>query len=226
MTREEQFIELLVRSGGLRFGDFLTKSGRRSPYFVDLGRLCTGAQLVAVGRAYASLVAERFRGRFDVLFGPAYKGIPLAVATAAQLHLEHGIDCAVCFDRKEPKDHGEGGRLVGHVPRDGDRILVVEDVTTAGTSLRETVPLLRRAAAVETMGLVVAVDRMERGTGTRSALAELQDELGIEARAIVSIRDVIRHLHGRPLDGQIVLDDATRARVEAYLAEHGPAPSL
>jgi orotate phosphoribosyltransferase len=224
MADREDFVELLVRSGALRFGDFVTKSGRRTPYFVDFGRLCTGSQLVALGRAYAALIAERFRGRFDVLFGPAYKGIPLAVAAASQLHLGHGIECAVCFDRKERKDHGEGGRLVGHVPRDGDRVLIIEDVTTAGTSLRETVPLLRQAAAVEIVGLTVAVDRMERGTGSRSALTELQDELGVAAHAIVTIRDVIRHLHGRAVDGKVVLDDAVKARMEAYLAEYGPAP--
>lgn len=222
MVDREAFIELLVRSGALRLGDFVTKSGRPTPYFVDFGRMCTGPQLVALGHAYAGLIAERFRGRLDVLFGPAYKGIPLAVAAASQLHLEHGMACAICFDRKERKDHGEGGRLVGHVPRDGDRILVIEDVTTAGTSLRETIPLLRQAAAVEIVGLAVAVDRMERGTGARSALAELQDEFGFPAFAIVTIQDVIRHLHGREVDGKVVIDDTLKARMEAYLAEYGP----
>ena len=138
MTYREELIEILVRSGALRFGEFTTKSGRRSPYFIDTGRFCTGAWITSVGRCYAALLAERFRGSFDVLFGPAYKGIPLAVTTAAQLHADHGIDVAFCFDRKEQKAHGEGGKLVGHAPRPGERVLVVEDVTTAGTSIRET----------------------------------------------------------------------------------------
>ncbi len=217
----DDFFALLVRSGALRFGDFVTKSGRRTPYFVDFGRICTGPQLLTLGKAYAALIAERFRGKFDVLFGPAYKGIPLAVTTAAQLQAEHGIDCAICFDRKERKDHGEGGKLVGHVPKDGDRILIIEDVTTAGTSLRETIPLLRQAAKVELVGLVIAVDRMERGTGTQSALAEVQAEFGFPAHPIATIREVIEHLHGRAVDGKVVVDDAARERVEKYLAEYG-----
>ncbi len=217
----EQFIEFLVRAQALRFGEFTTKSGRSTPYFIDTAACSTGGQLATLGSAYASLIAEQFRGRFDVLFGPAYKGIPLVVAAATQLHLEHGIACSICFNRKEEKDHGEGGRLVGHRPKPGDRVLVVEDVTTAGTSLRENIPLLRQTPGVEVVGLVVAVDRMERGTGSTSAFVELQETFGIRARSIVTIRDVLDHLHGRAIDGRVVLDDAARARAERYLAEHG-----
>jgi orotate phosphoribosyltransferase len=221
VTYREEFIELLVRSGALRFGEFATKSGRRSPYFIDTGRFCSGAWITSVGRCYAALVAERFRGSFDVLFGPAYKGIPLAVTTAAQLHAGHGIEVAFCFDRKEQKAHGEGGKLVGHAPRPGERVLVVEDVTTAGTSIREAMPLLQQADGVKVVGLVVAVDRMERGVGAKPALVELRETYGFRAFAITSILEIMQHLHGRAIDGRIVLDDAMRARLEAHLAEHG-----
>jgi orotate phosphoribosyltransferase len=221
MTYREDFIEFMVRSSVLLFGDFETKSGRRTPYFVDTGRYSSGSQLAALGGFYASLIVERFAGKFDVLFGPAYKGIPLVVATASQLYLRHGLDCATCFNRKEQKDHGEGGRLIGHTLRDGDRILIIEDVTTAGTSLRETIPLLREAAAVELAGLVVSVDRMERGKRARSAFSEVQEEYGFPAHAIVTLRDIIAHLHGRSVDGRVVLDDEVKARLDDYIARYG-----
>ena len=156
-----------------------------------------------------------------MLFGPAYKGIPLVVATAAALHAQHGRDVAFCFTRTEAKDHGEGGMLVGHMPRDGDRVLIVEDVTTAGTSIREVVPLLQHAAKVKLAGLVVAVDRMERGTGQVCALRELSESYGMPVWALVTIEEVIDDLHGRVVDGRVVLDDAMVAQVRAYLAEYG-----
>jgi orotate phosphoribosyltransferase len=222
VTYRQAFIEFMVRSNVLTFGDFTTKSGRRTPYFINTGNYRTGGQIAELGKYYAAAIAERFGDRFDVLFGPAYKGIPLAVISAAQLYAQHGIDRAFCFNRKEAKDHGEGGLLVGQQLRDGDRVLVVEDVTTAGTSLRETIPLLRAAAKVTIAGLVVSVDRMERGTGDQSALVEVQEAFGFPAHPIVTLRDVVDHLHGRAVDGRVVIDDAMKARIEEYARAYGP----
>lgn len=215
------FVEFLVRADVLTFGDFMTKSGRPTPYFLNFGRVRTGSQIATLGRFYADRVVEAFGDDVDVLFGPAYKGIPLAVATASALAEHHGLDVAFCFDRKEAKDHGEGGRLVGHEPRDGDRVVVVEDVTTAGTSVRETVPLLRAAADVDLRGLVVSVDRAERGTGDRSALAELADAYAMITTAIVHIDDVVAHLRDHDVDGRRVVDEDDLARFVAYRDRFG-----
>lgn len=219
---KQEFIEFMVRSGVLTFGDFTTKSGRQTPYFVNTGRYRTGAQADRLGRFYAEAIqAEMGNERIDVLFGPAYKGIPLVVAAAIALSREHGRELAYCFNRKEAKDHGEGGVLVGHEPQDGDRVLIVEDVTTAGTSIRETVPILRAAARVELAGLVVSVDRMERGTGERSALAEVGQAFDMRTFAIVDLDEIVEHLTGREIDGKLVLTDEILERLEAYRAEYG-----
>jgi len=216
---KQEFIEFMVRAGVLTFGDFVLKSGRRSPYFVNTGRYRTGAQLDRLAGYYATALERELGDAFDVLFGPAYKGIPLAVSVATAL-ARRGHDVGFCFDRKEAKDHGEGGRLVGHPLADGDRVVIVEDVTTAGTSVRDTVPLLRAAADIALAGLIVSVDRRERGTGELSALAELREAYGMPAFAIVTIEEVIAHLHGREIDGRVPLDDAVQARMLAYLREH------
>ena len=190
---QHEFIEFLLDAGVLTFGDFTTKSGRPTPYFVNTGRCRTGEQMRRLGEFYAAAALARPGLRFDVLFGPAYKGIPLVITTSMAL-AARGHDVAFCFNRKEAKDHGEGGRLVGHPLADGDRVLIVEDVTTAGTSIRETVPLVRAAAQVELAGLVVAVDRQERGSGEGTALAEIGAEFDMPAFSIVTIRDVVEHL--------------------------------
>ena len=217
---QREFIEFMVRSDVLLFGDFTTKSGRRTPYFVNTGRYRTGEQLNALGRYYADAAEEALEDRFDVLFGPAYKGIPLVVATSAEL-ARRGRDVAYCFNRKEAKDHGEGGVLVGHGPRDGDRVLILEDVTTAGTSIRETVPVLRAAADVNLAGLVISVDRRERGPDGEAALDRLSREFDMPCTAIVTIHDVVEHLHGREVDGTVHVDDEARGRIDAYLARYG-----
>ena len=219
---QQEFIEFLVRSDVLTFGDFTTKSGRQTPYFVNTGMVRTGSQMECFASFYAQSIAERVGDDFDLLFGPAYKGIPLVTAVASCLAREHGIDRGFCFDRKEIKDHGEGGMLVGSVPVDGNRVLLVEDVTTAGTSIRETVPKLRATADVELAGLVISVDRRERGTGDRSALDQLSEELEMPCIAIVTVHDIIEFLHQREIDGKILIDDEIRARMEQYLQEHGP----
>jgi orotate phosphoribosyltransferase len=218
---KQEFIDFMVRCDVLTFGDFVTKSGRRTPFFVNTGRYRTGEQLATLGRFYAQAIVDRLGGDVDVLFGPAYKGIPLVVTTSIALAAEHGRDVAFCFDRKEAKDHGEGGVLVGHKPADGERVLIVEDVTTAGTSVRETVPKLRAAADVALAGLVVSVDRQERGQGDRSALSELADEFAMPTFAIVTIEEVMASLHNREVDGRVVLDDAIHAAMHAYREEYG-----
>jgi len=220
--RTREYVDFMVRCEVLSFGDFVGKSGRRMPYFVNAGRYRTGEQIGQLGRYYAAAIEAAFGADVDVLFGPAYKGIPLAVTTSIALAEQHGRDVGFCFDRKEAKDHGEGGSLVGHPLADGDRVVIVEDVTTAGTSVRETVPLLRATADVEVIGLVVGVDRRERGgTGERSALEELADEFGFQTLALATIDDIVEHLRDREVDGERVLGDDDLARITAYRAEHG-----
>jgi orotate phosphoribosyltransferase len=210
----------MVKTGVLLFGDFTAKSGRKTPYFINAGRYRTGSQLRTLAGFYADAIEHHLGLDFDVLFGPAYKGIPLAVATAMSLS-ERGHDVGFCFNRKEVKDHGEGGALIGQELRDGSRVVIIEDVTTAGTSIRETVPLLRRGRDVILKGLVVSVDRQERGTGSRSALAEVSEEFRFATCAIVTIDEVIAHLREHRIDGQLLLTDALYDRVLAYRAEYG-----
>jgi orotate phosphoribosyltransferase len=215
---QRTFVDFMIDAGVLTFGDFTTKSGRKTPYFVNTGKYRTGTQLATLGRAYADAIERSFPQGFDCLFGPAYKGIPLVVAVAIAF-AERGRDVPFCFNRKEAKDHGEGGMLVGHAPRDGDRVLIVEDVTTAGTSIRETVPILRAAAKVSLAGLVVSVDRQERAgeSSARSALADVGAEFGMPTAAIVTIDEVIEHMGAR-------LTEADRARIAEYRAKYGARP--
>ncbi len=217
---KRELIELMVEASVLRFGDFVLKSGRKSPYFVNTGLYRTGGQLRRLTALYARCILANLGDRFDVLFGPAYKGIPLAVGTAMALAEQTGRDIAFCFDRKQAKEHGEGGLLVGHTPTDGDRVLIIEDVTTAGTSIRETVPLLRAGGAIKLAGLVVSVDRMERGTGDEPALVEIARVFDMPTFAIVTVREIMEWLHGREIGGRVVLGDVERERMEGYLREH------
>ncbi|MFO7561165.1 MAG: orotate phosphoribosyltransferase [Enhygromyxa sp.] len=217
---QQDFVELLVRYQVIRFGEFTLKSGRKSPYFVNAGQLRTGQAIAGLGRAYAAEI-QRAGLACDLVFGPAYKGVPLAVATAIGL-CEHGLDVPYGFDRKEAKDHGEGGVFVGTAPAPGMRVVLVDDVITSGKSIREAVALLRGAAPdIEVSAAIVAVDRQERGQGEKTTLRELRDELGVEVRAIVSITELVEFLHNRTIDGEVVLDDAGRAAIEAYLSAHG-----
>ena len=218
---QRDFVDLLVRYQVLRFGDFTLKSGRRSPYFINAGQLRTGRAIAGLGEAYAACV-DRHRLPCDLVFGPSYKGVPLAVATAIAL-ARGDRDVAYAFDRKEAKDHGEGGVFVGAAPEDGMRVVLVDDVVTSGISIRESIDLLRRAADITLVGVVLAVDRQERGRGPRSTVAEIQDELGVPVLPIVTIREIVDHLHGREVAGERVIDDARRRAIDAYLAEHGAA---
>ncbi len=222
MTYQEEFIHFMVRSGVLTFGDFVTKSGRKTPYFVNTGNYKTGAQAARLGEYYAACIQEHMPQGIDALFGPAYKGIPLAVAAASALYRDHGRDLPYCFNRKEAKDHGEGGTMVGYQPKDGDRIAIIEDVVTAGTAVRETIQLFRGVADVKFAALFVSVDRMERGTRTCTTLDELRQDYGIQVFPIVTIRDVMRCLHNKPVDGKVYIDDNMLGRMEDYLAQYGP----
>lgn len=217
---KQDFIEFMVRSSVLTFGDFTTKSGRKTPFFVNTGKYRTGAQMRTLAGFYADAILAHPSLSFSVLFGPAYKGITLAVATAMEFSTR-GRDVAFCFNRKEAKDHGEGGTLIGHPLRNGDRVLMIEDVTTAGTSIRETVPVLRGAASIQLVGLVVSVDRMERGTGTQNALVEVAEQFAMPAFAIVTIEEVMAFLRGREVDGTVVLTDDLHARMVDYRREYG-----
>ncbi len=220
-TYKHDFIDFMIRSGVLTFGDFVTKSGRPTPYFINSGNYNTGRQVKNLGEYYARAIRDSIRSEFDNIFGPAYKGIPLAVVTAAALWDCYSLDISFTFNRKEAKDHGEQGRLVGHQYNDGERVIIVEDVVNAGTSIHESVALLREAAYIRFVGIVVAVDRMERGRGEQSALVEIQEEMGIRTFAIVTIREVVDYLHGREIDGRIVIDDEMAARIDAHLFEFG-----
>jgi len=220
----DELTDVLVDAGALRFGDLTTRSGRPTPYFVDAGRVRTGAAIARLATLYADAISRHLPD-VDVLFGPAYKGIPLAVATAIDL-ARRGQDVGFAFDRKEAKDHGEGGRIVGATLEVGTRVVIVEDVTTAGTSVRATIPLLTSVAAVEVIGLVVAVDRREVGpAGHGSALEELAEEFGLTTIAIATIDELVDRLRvrGGP-DGTPLLGPDDLARIAAHRARYG-APS-
>ncbi|MBN1257732.1 MAG: orotate phosphoribosyltransferase [Planctomycetes bacterium] len=216
-----KFIEFMVASGVLTFGDFTTKSGRKTPFFINTGNYNTGLQMARLGIFYAQTLHETLGSGFDCLFGPAYKGIPLVTVAGAALATEFNTNVGICFNRKEAKDHGEGGSLIGYQPRDGERIVIVEDVTTAGTSVRESIPFLKSIAEVEITALIVSVDRQERGQGSKSALAELQEEFGLQPIPIVTLDEIVAYLHNREIDGQVILDDSIKAAIDAYRAEYG-----
>ena len=218
---KHDFIDFMVKSEVLTFGDFVTKSGRKTPFFVNTGKYRTGAQISKLGGFYAESIMENTKGEFDVLFGPAYKGIPLAVSTAIALDAKYGKNVAFCFNRKEVKDHGEGGNLIGHKLQKGDRVLIIEDVTTAGTSIRETVPLLKAAADIELAALSVSVNRMERGTGEKSALDEIRDDFKMNTFSIVTMAEVVEYLYGRKVGGKVLIDDEMKSRIEDYYKIYG-----
>ncbi|MBN2037096.1 MAG: orotate phosphoribosyltransferase [Chitinispirillaceae bacterium] len=218
---KQAFIEFMIRSGVLTFGDYVTKSGRHTPFFINTGNYRTGSQIRKLGEFYAAALNSRFGTGFNVLYGPAYKGIPLAVATASALSETYRHDVSFCFNRKEVKDHGEGGLFVGHSPSSGDRIVIIEDVVTAGTSVRESMSHLSRVTGVRVCGLVVSVDRMERGKTEKGALAELAGDYGFDACAIVTLDEIVAHCHEHAIDGTIVLTDHLLYSIHDYRARYG-----
>ena len=221
MNYKQEFIKFMVRSGVLTFGDFTTKSGRKTPYMTKTGNNKTGAQAARLGEFYAQCLTENIPGKVDALFGPAYKGIPLSVATAIALANNHGRDVNYCFNRKEAKDHGEGGVMVGYKLQDGDKVVIIEDVITAGTAMRESLPILAAAAKVEVVGVIISVDRTEKGKGEKSAIQEIRDEFGIPVYSIVTAREIIDNLYNVEVDGKVYIDDVMKGKMEAYLEQYG-----
>lgn len=217
---QAEFIKFLISSGVLTFGDFTTKSGRKTPYFINTGNFNTGEALAAVGSFYATHLVESGLTDIDVLFGPAYKGIPLAVVTGVSLSREHGLAKGVSFDRKEAKAHGDKGVLVGHQIKAGETVVLVEDVVTAGTTIREMVPRLRSEFKAVVPVVLIAVDRAEKGTTEKSAVTELEEALAIRIYPIVTIHDIIAFLSTNP-ELPIALPENIVGLMQSYLEQYG-----
>ena len=220
---KQEFIEFMVDSKVLKFGDFTLKSGRKSPFFMNAGGYVTGAQLKKLGEYYAKAIYANYGLDFDVLFGPAYKGIPIAVVTAIAFSELYGKEVRYCSDRKEEKDHGaDKGSFLGSKLQDGDRVIMIEDVTTSGKSMEETVPKVRGAADVEIKGLMVSLNRMEVGLGGKvGALDEIKERYGFDANAIVSMAEVVEYLYNKEYNGEVIIDDTLKTAIYAYYEKYG-----
>ncbi|MCH5272017.1 MAG: orotate phosphoribosyltransferase [Lachnospiraceae bacterium] len=219
---KQEFIEFMVDCRVLKFGDFTLKSGRKSPFFMNAGAYVTGGQLKKLGEYYAKAIHDRYGDDFDVLFGPAYKGIPLSVTTCIAYSELYGKEIRYCSNRKEVKDHGDVGILLGSKLQDGDRVVIIEDVTTSGKSIEETFPIIKAQANVEIKGLMVSLNREEVGLdGKVSALQEIQEKYGFPANAIVSMTEVTEYLYNRPYKGEIYIDDTIKNAIDKYYAEYG-----
>lgn len=219
---KSEFIQFMVDSEVLKFGEFTLKSGRKSPFFMNAGAYVTGTQLNKLGEYYAKAIHDNFGLDFDVLFGPAYKGIPLSVATSMAISRLYGVDVRYCSNRKEVKDHGDTGILLGSKLKDGDKVVMIEDVTTSGKSIEETYPIIKEQADVTIKGLIVSLNRMEKGLGTdKSALDDIKDKYGIEARAIVNMSEVTECLYNKEVNGKVLIDDTIKKAIDEYYALYG-----
>ena len=218
---KQEFIEFMVESDVLKFGDFTLKSGRKSPFFMNAGAYVTGSQLKRLGEYYAKAIHDNYGDDFDVLFGPAYKGIPLSVATTIAFSELYGKEIRYCSNRKEVKDHGDTGILLGSKIKDGDKVVIIEDVTTSGKSIEATFPIVKAQGDVEIIGLMVSLNRMEKGKGDKCALDEIKELYGMQANAIVTMDEVIEHLYNKPCQGKVVIDDAMKEKIDAYYAQYG-----
>ena len=219
---KQEFIEFMIDSQALKFGDFTLKSGRKSPFFMNAGSYVTGTQLKRLGEVYARAIHDRYGEDFDVLFGPAYKGIPLSVAAAMAYSELYGREVRYCSNRKEAKDHGDVGILLGSSLKDGDRVVIIEDVTTSGKSIEETYPIIVAQADVRIRGLMVSLNRMEKGPGgTISALEEIREKYGFETGAIVTMQEVVQCLYNRPYKGQVYIDEARKNAIDEYYKVYG-----
>ena len=218
---KKEFIEFMVDSNVLKFGEFTLKSGRKSPFFMNAGAYVTGSQLRKLGEYYAKAIYDNYGSDFDVLFGPAYKGIPLSVATTIAFSELYNKEIRYCSNRKEVKDHGDVGILLGSGLNDGDRVVIIEDVTTSGKSIEETFPILREQANVDVLGLMVSLNRQERGRTQQNALAEIREIYGIETGAIVTMEEVVEHLYNKAYNGRVLIDDQMKEAIDAYYAQYG-----
>lgn len=213
---KKEFVDFMLDSNVLKFGDFTLKSGRKSPFFMNAGLYVTGTQLMKLGEYYATAIHNTYGDDFDIVFGPAYKGIPISVVTAVAYSKLYGKEIRYCSNRKEAKDHGDAGILLGSPIKDGDRIVVVEDVTTSGKSMEETIPIVKAQGDVTIVGLMVSLNRCERGKGDKGALDEIKDLYGFDTAAIVSMDEVVEYLVEKGM-----IDDELKARIDAYYAEYG-----
>ena len=219
---KKEFIEFMVESEVLKFGDFTLKSGRKSPFFMNAGAYVTGSQLSRLGEYYAKAIHDHYGTDFDVLFGPAYKGIPLSVATTIAFSRLYGKEIRYCSNRKEVKDHGDTGILLGSKIKDGDRVVIIEDVTTSGKSIQETFPIIQAQGDVTILGLMVSLNRMEKGLETdKCALDEIREKYGFPANAIVSMADVVECLYNRPCQGRLIIDDKMKEALDKYYEQYG-----
>ena len=218
---KKEIIEFMIDSNVLKFGDFTLKSGRKSPFFMNAGSYVTGAQLKKLGQYYAKAIHDNYGDDFDVLFGPAYKGIPLSVATVVAFDELYGKEIRYCSNRKEIKDHGDVGILLGSPIKDGDKVVIIEDVTTSGKSIEETFPIIQAQGDVKIVGLMVSLNRLERGKGEKSALEEIKEKYGFDANAIVTMAEVVEHLYNKPYQGKIYIDDELKAAIDGYYEQYG-----
>lgn len=218
---KKEFIAFMVDCGVLKFGEFTLKSGRKSPFFMNAGLYVTGSQLEKLGEYYAKAIHDNYGTDFDVLFGPAYKGIPLSVATTMAFHRLYGKEIRYCSNRKEVKDHGDTGILLGSPIKDGDRVVIIEDVTTSGKSIEETFPIIQAQGDVTILGLMVSLNRMEKGKGEKSALEEIKEKYGFPANAIVSMADVIECLYNKECNGKVIIDDTIKGAIDTYYEQYG-----
>lgn len=219
---KQEFIRFMVESDVLKFGEFTLKSGRKSPFFMNAGAYVTGTQLKKLGEYYARAIHDTYGLDFDVLFGPAYKGIPLSVAATMAISELYGRDIRYCSNRKEVKDHGDTGILLGSRLKDGDRVVIIEDVTTSGKSIEETFPIIKAQADVEVRGLMVSLNRMEVGKGGKlSALDEIRELYGFETGAIVTMEEVVEYLYNKECRSKVIIDDTLKAAIDAYYEQYG-----
>ncbi len=218
---KKEFIEFMIDCQVLKFGEFVLKSGRKSPFFMNAGAYVTGSQLCKLGEYYARAIHEHYGDDFDVLFGPAYKGIPLSVITTMAYSKLFGKEIRYCSNRKEVKDHGDAGILLGSKLQDGDKVVIVEDVTTSGASMEETVPIIRAQADIQIKGLMVSLNRMECGKGEKSALEEIKELYHFETNAIVTMQDVLEYLYNRPYKGNIYINEKIKVAIDDYYAQYG-----